>query len=380
MRIYENSELMQVAKRENNTKRIYLLVNPLQGKHIPAIPSQVMELFEQLSQCLQRDCKGERLTVIGFAETATAIGAGAALGCPQAQYYIHTTREQVADEKNSLYFSEVHSHAADQYLAKANLEEMISKTDRIVFAEDEVTTGNTIKNLIGEIQKNYGGKYRLKFGVLSILNSMSREEKQWFEERQIPVIYLNSLEKADYTQCLSQFKFKEDLRIPVKTSDASKEGLPEIFNVKGKIDPRLGAFKDDYRKACRAFSAECISYLNCEALKTQRILVLGTEEFMYPALYTAWLLEQDCREVRFHASTRSPILPDSHALYPLHVRNELRSVYEKNRTTFIYNLEKYDQVIWMFDPDTVSSEGWNSMIHSLKMAGNENIKCFRWCR
>ena len=88
MRIYENSELMQVAKRENNTKRIYLLVNPLQGKHIPAIPSQVMELFEQLSQCLQRDCKGERLTVIGFAETATAIGAGAALGCPQAQYYI----------------------------------------------------------------------------------------------------------------------------------------------------------------------------------------------------------------------------------------------------------------------------------------------------
>lgn len=62
----------------------------------------------------------------------------------------------MADEKNSLYFSEVHSHAADQYLAKENLEEMISKTDRIVFAEDEVTTGNTIKNLIGEIQKIMG--------------------------------------------------------------------------------------------------------------------------------------------------------------------------------------------------------------------------------
>ena len=33
--MYTEKQLVAVAKRENNTKRNYLVVNRLQGKHVP---------------------------------------------------------------------------------------------------------------------------------------------------------------------------------------------------------------------------------------------------------------------------------------------------------------------------------------------------------
>ena len=42
---YVESDLVRIAKRENNTKRGYLVVNPLQGKHISVKPSKALELF-----------------------------------------------------------------------------------------------------------------------------------------------------------------------------------------------------------------------------------------------------------------------------------------------------------------------------------------------
>ena len=41
--MYTECELVRIAKRENNRKRNYLVVNPLQGKHIPVSPGIVME-------------------------------------------------------------------------------------------------------------------------------------------------------------------------------------------------------------------------------------------------------------------------------------------------------------------------------------------------
>ncbi len=36
--MYKEEDLVRIAKRENNTKRKYLVVNRLQGKHIPVSP------------------------------------------------------------------------------------------------------------------------------------------------------------------------------------------------------------------------------------------------------------------------------------------------------------------------------------------------------
>ena len=73
--MYKEEDLVCVARRENNTKRSYLVVNRLQAKHIPAKPGRTLELFDQLAQLVKREYGNETLLLIGFAETATAIGA-----------------------------------------------------------------------------------------------------------------------------------------------------------------------------------------------------------------------------------------------------------------------------------------------------------------
>ena len=72
---YVEQDLVRIARRENNTKRSYLVVNPLQGKHIPVSPKRALKLFADLADTIRNAYAGERLLLIGFAETATAIGA-----------------------------------------------------------------------------------------------------------------------------------------------------------------------------------------------------------------------------------------------------------------------------------------------------------------
>lgn len=93
---------------------------------------------------------GERLLLAGFAETATAIGARLAVKLNTG--YIQTTREQIPDVEY-LYFTESHSHAVEQKLVKDDLDANLHRFDRVVFVEDEVTTGNTIFKIVQILKK-----------------------------------------------------------------------------------------------------------------------------------------------------------------------------------------------------------------------------------
>ena len=65
-----------------------------------------------------------------------------------------------------LFFSEAHSHATEQKLVKDDIDRVINDIDRIVFIEDEVTTGNTIMNIIKIITKEYQKKINIWHPVL----------------------------------------------------------------------------------------------------------------------------------------------------------------------------------------------------------------------
>ena len=91
--MYRESDLIRIAKRENNKKRNYLIVNRLQGKHMPVSPGKAFELFDELADVVKREYKEERLLLIGFAETATAIGARLAVRLDS--FYMQTTREEI---------------------------------------------------------------------------------------------------------------------------------------------------------------------------------------------------------------------------------------------------------------------------------------------
>ena len=77
MKQYDIEDLVKVAKRDNNIIRPYLYVNPIQGKHIPCNPKDTIDLMKYMAGIIDSRYVGEKILVVGFAETATAIGAGA---------------------------------------------------------------------------------------------------------------------------------------------------------------------------------------------------------------------------------------------------------------------------------------------------------------
>ena len=76
---FDVEDMVHICKRKNNAKRQYLFVNKYQGKHIPIDPTKIshlfVELFEQIGIEFAKDKhKDEKVVIVGFAETATAIG------------------------------------------------------------------------------------------------------------------------------------------------------------------------------------------------------------------------------------------------------------------------------------------------------------------
>ena len=75
---YNQEDLLKLAKRYQNAKRSYLLVNPLQAKHLAVSPEKALDMMETLGRQLYQKYPEARL-IIGFAETATAVAAAAAM-------------------------------------------------------------------------------------------------------------------------------------------------------------------------------------------------------------------------------------------------------------------------------------------------------------
>ena len=378
---YQQKDLVRIAKRENNTKRNYLVVDPLQGKHVPVEPSKALNLFKSLAEKFQGKYEGERLLLIGFAETATAIGAQAAITL--GTKYIQTTREVIPDARY-LFFSEAHSHATEQKLVKDDIDRVINDIDRIVFIEDEVTTGNTIMNIIKIITKEYQKK--TKFAVASLLNGMTEEYLKIYQDEKIELHYLVKTDHSGYGAVAEQYRCDglyicaipenhthESADIDVQSEKNMRE---HIISIPGWMNARRFVDAKQYEAACKKLAKTVIT--ETVVKQGERVLVIGTEEFMYPALLTGYEIEKMGCVVRCHSTTRSPIAVSTEEEYPLHCRYELCSLYDPERKTFIYDLENYDRVIVMTDSALASLKGLETLIYALRMK-NENITVIRWC-
>ena len=53
--IYTERELLRLARRHHNTRRTYLLINPLQGKHIPVSPSEALSMMHTLGERMSEE-------------------------------------------------------------------------------------------------------------------------------------------------------------------------------------------------------------------------------------------------------------------------------------------------------------------------------------
>ena len=331
-------EFIKIAKRHNNTKREFLFVNTLLGKHIATDSNNAINLSTMLYKKLQtlfieNDWSNKKVLLVGFAETATALAQNIMIKSlrftnPNIVGYAQTTRENIINDKYvNIAFEEEHSHATTQKLYfDKNLE-----YDIVIFVDDEITTGKTVLNFIDKFEKHQPNK---QYIVASILNWQNDNDCNMFKERGI------------YTVSLVTGKIKDNLpKIDVILGNTHNIYSNEkYYNITIPPESNLRT-----PVTCDYMWKEYVENLCDGILKLRRLtdaktLVLGTEENMTVPMWIAKYLNAHIK-----ATTRSPIEPSLDKEYPISSRLELNSAYNSERITYLYNIDKditiYDRFI-----------------------------------
>ncbi|MBR2215727.1 MAG: phosphoribosyltransferase domain-containing protein [Selenomonadaceae bacterium] len=358
---YTRNDLLCVAKRFNNQKRGYLLVNPLQGKHLPVNPGVALNMMRELGRKLAAVC-GEARLVIAFAETATAIGAEVAAELSPEGAYITTTREPLP-EGSYLKFSEEHSHAVEQRLSVARLAEWLNKTPTVILLDDELSTGRTLRNMAQKLRTVFPRLKEKKLVAASIINRLTEENRRALTQEGIETVSLLTMPSEDYERALATISVREALPPPPLSGEwqsiSSAHPLPDF---------RQGIVIGEYAAACQRLSEEI--YASRQPVAAGKILVLGTEECMWPALRFGQYLTAKVPKAQIfcHATTRSPIGLSEASDYPITSGYLLPGFYAASRHTYIYNLAAYDQVYILTDAHPPNKEAMAALAAAL----NEN--------
>ncbi len=342
---FSPTDMVKICKRMNNPKRDFLFVDPLQGKHIPVNPSKAFSLFEELVQEIVKGTnKAEKVVVIGFAETATAIGNYLASHLPNCIYYMQTTREILPAKTPILEFKEEHSHATEQLLYGDI--HVLQKCDRIIFVDDEISTGNTILNFIHELEKI---DVHVNYGVASILNWQNQEWATKFTNLKISTFCLLRGEIANLKAIVPISSFCLDTTFTKISCHPNVVEVP--CDVSGFSKERIGFVSHDFKMFSHTLYSQITTQISNYLPKSnENILVLGTEEYMFsPMVFGKMLAEKQHVNVCCHATTRSPIETATLDGYAIHCRYPIASCYNKERKTYIYNLQKYDRVYIVTD-------------------------------
>lgn len=340
---YTKETTLRVAKRYRNAKRAYLLVNPLQAKHMPVSPTEALTMMWTLGEGLQQEFPGARL-VLGFAETATALGAAVASRLGPDCAFLTTTRE-AGEGPGWVRFLEEHSHAAEQKLWGGDLDTLLQETDTVLFVDDEISTGKTLRNMVAQLTRRWPALGEKTLVAASLLNRVTPEQEKALADAGITCRCLVRLPQEDHTAQVADWTVTEAPPAVPQNLSFRQETLPG----EGLLDPRKTLRIGAYDRSCQAVAEVMLSRALGPVETLGKTLVLGTEECMYPALRLGERLERLGAEVCCHATTRSPIGLCDAPGYPIRSGWKLPSFYEEERTTYVYNLKEYDTVIVVSD-------------------------------
>lgn len=366
MPIYTQENTLRLARRYRNAKRAYLLVNPLQAKHLPVSPAAALDMMEALGRHLAERYPGASL-VVGFAETATAIGAAAARCLGEGCVYLHTTREPFSPDEHWISFCEEHSHAVEQTLYADGLEAHLARTDTVIFLDDEISTGKTLRNMIAQLRERYPVLGEKTLVAASILNRVSPEDEALLRQAGICCEYLVKLPQQDYTAAVADIAVEEARAAKPAEVIFHHRTLPGLETG----DPRRGVEMGTYARKCGQAAQMAAEALELPA--AGRVLVLGTEECMYPALVLGAELERQGYTVRCHATTRSPIGVCDDPGYPIRCGVKLPSFYDPARTTYLYDLDRYDAAVVVSDTPRQDTDALAALTGALTAYGTEKI-------
>ena len=314
-------DLLGFAERIN-PKRAFLFVSKVLGRHIPVSPSIMRHAFTDLAELVPDDLP-EPVLVIGMAETAVGLGAGVHQVLQQRYpeaIYVTTTRHPVHGAPLLARFLEEHSHAQDQLLygsPDAELQQQILNSKSIVLVDDEASTGKTFVNLIHALQQA---------GLNQISHVVTATLADWSSG-----IHIADLNCQSVALMTGKWQWR-DAEHPIQIN------MPKVDTV------AFGAFATLAEPTWgRLPIQDSGAHIRLAVQPDERILVLGSGEYVWSSFLLAEYLQQQGADVRFSAITRSPIAV-GHAIqsalafadnYGLGIQN------------FVYNInpQDYDRVL-----------------------------------
>ena len=314
-------DLLGFAERIN-PKRAFLFVSKVLGRHIPVSPHIMRHAFTDLAKLVPDDLP-EPVLVIGMAETAVGLGAGVHQVLQQRYpeaIYVTTTRHPVHGAPLLARFLEEHSHAQDQLLygsPDAELQQQILNSKSIVLVDDEASTGKTFVNLIHALQQA---------GLNQISHVVTATLADWSSG-----IHIADLNCQSVALMTGKWQWR-DAEHPIQIN------MPKVDIV------AFGAFDTLAQPTWgRLPIQDSGAHIRLAVQPDERILVLGSGEYVWSSFLLAEYLQQQGADVKFSAITRSPIAV-GHAIQSALAFSDNYGLGIQN---FVYNInpQDYDRVL-----------------------------------
>lgn len=353
-----NFEEFGIAKRDGNPLRDYLIVNKNQSKHYQSDPRETASRCAEMGEELLKLCPSGKCLAVVFSETAVGIGALAASVLEERCFLISTTREELPDFCECVTLREAHSHAPLHKLRVRDIN--LAELSHIFIIDDEFTTGNTVKALAEKILAN------CQIPISAHAFAASRESVSTLEK-----IGVKAYAKYVYDE-LPDKKFPEVFSPdePERLKDPDK-----IIELNSLFDIRLGVNCKRYLDECAALCGAVFRELDPTISQAKSARIIGTEELCLPPILLGKMLAEKGLNVKVHGVTRSPILPASTENYPIKTRSVLPSLYDGERTVYLYNSEKCDVSIVMTDAPKINEEDLKRLCGA---CGGERVVLVRW--
>jgi hypothetical protein len=333
-----------------SSKRKFLLVSKILGKHYPVTPKTMSWSYRALARAVLKNRVGECSLWIGMAETATGLGYGvfeaASYAGVQNALFIQTTRYHL-DGIERLEFEEAHSHATDFFLyypVRPDYRKQFLNAETVVLIDDEISTGKTFLRLIKAYQR-VNPKLRKVF-IVSLVNFAHPDDRAALESQAGVAV-----EWVCFRQGLLLFEDSQNAAIDNITVNVSGNGAckQHLLAWPGRLgmNAPVSLEADVVEQLMRFFSN--VETQNSASLRTNNendlrpILVLGSGECNAPAYLLGRKLECNDFKVKVQSTTRSPI----HQGNDIALVYQFEDNYEDGIPNFIYNLnvDDYREII-----------------------------------
>lgn len=299
-------ELFVLAAR-NNPRRAFLFVSRVLAKHLSVAPAVVQNCHERIARRIpvQISAQPGPVLFIGMAETATGLGQGV-FEAWQRQHpdtpalYLHTSRYRAVGAQ-ALAFEESHSHAPQVFLHLPSDPLLLAQfvaARALVLVDDEISTGNTFVHLAHTCLGQAPGIERVH---LASITDFSGAARAGLEERMGRPLTTGALLDGAWT-FTPHASAEGTTPSPLAPPAQAALGQEPLLHDSGF--GRLG------RSGPVSLTPAVVTPLAAGITAGQRVLVLGTGEFMHPAFVLGRALEAlTGASVRLQSTTRSPILP-----------------------------------------------------------------------